>query len=178
MTRVAGILAAMLFAAACRGEALGTRTSYVFKDPRLTKLEQVIVFPGALGMEEMTRLLTKARGEGFNGELALYETDAGIEEVASYYASAYGEASSEGDAPAPVVLENGAGDFASDEAALAPLFATLGLELSRGRITGHYRTIVVQPSGSNPTISLQRPYRDLVRDEIVDRTLIMIEERR
>ncbi|MBI2215082.1 MAG: hypothetical protein HYU52_15645 [Acidobacteria bacterium] len=134
------------------------------------------LFAGASVVPEQTALMRRAhaliRGDAeMRGRrLALFETDAPLEDVARYYAAAIGDPSG-----VHASVSWSTGDFAADEASLAPILAKLDQPFTHGA-TGHYRSAEIAGAPGEPRVSLQRPYRDFARDRIVDRTLIVLSD--
>lgn len=149
--------------------------SYEWVDPAAEK-DPFPVFPGATRLPEQTDLVRRARailrpGNVTASRVVLFETDVPIEAVAAHFATLY--ASEDG---TPATVRQGVGDHEKDEAALVPVLAKLGVGLTPVAGRREYRSALIAGGPRRPTISLQRPWRDLLGDRIVDRTLIMIGE--
>lgn len=142
------------------------------------------VHPGSRFLEKQTEVLRRAhfvmQPEAVEAPpMAMYESDAPLEEVARWYAEQYGY---------PEVAADDVNDFSSvkpqayyttgdlgaDAAGIAPIVEKLGLRLSLGRISGTWRGAHVSAKENLPRVSLQRPYLDVVNDRVVDKTLILM----
>jgi hypothetical protein len=163
-----------LLLAACRREPVPV-ASYEWVDPAAARA-QFPIFPGAAVLPEQTDLMRRARAlpggnaPEANARLALFDTGASLDEVASFYAAALGAG-----AATPAGINRSTGDFAADETNLAPILEKLGQRYARGA-TGSYRSVTFAAPPGGPRVSLQRPYRDFVSDRIVDRTLILLSD--
>lgn len=160
--------------AACRREPVAVAT-YEWAD-RAAARAPFPLFAGAEVLPEQTDLMRRAhaliRGDApaEARRLALFDSGASLDEVAGYYATALGEGSG-----APAAVTRSTGDFAADEASLAPILEKLGQPFTRGA-TGAYRSVEIAGAPGRPRVSLQRPYRDFAGDRIVDRTLIVLSD--
>lgn len=108
---------------------------------------------------------------GAERRLLLADTDAPLDAIAEHYSAVYAA-----DGGAPVSLQRGVGDHASDEASLAPVLAKLGIRHTPCTRDCSYRWVEIPRDGKRPSISIQRPWRNFIEDRIVDRTLITISE--
>ncbi|MGK2858367.1 MAG: hypothetical protein ACSLFQ_14295 [Thermoanaerobaculia bacterium] len=160
--------------AGCRSEP--TRlASYEWADPA-AEVGPFLVYPGATVLVEQTELVRRARGllepkGGAERHLLLADTDAPIDTIAAHFAALYAT-----DSGAPVPLQTGVGDHASDEASLAPVLTKLGVRHTPCTGDCGYRWVEIPRDGKRPSISIQRPWRNFIEDRIVDRTLITISE--
>ena len=149
--------------------------SYEWVDPAAEKAP-FPVYPGATRLPEQTDLVRRARailrpGNVSASRVVLFDTDASIDAVALHFARL--QASEHG---TPATVRHGVGDHAKDEAALVPILAKLGVGCTPLAGRSEYRSALIEGGPRRPTISLQRPWRDLLGDRVVDRTLIMIGE--
>ncbi|MCM2317544.1 MAG: hypothetical protein NDJ92_20530 [Thermoanaerobaculia bacterium] len=149
--------------------------SYEWVDPAAEKAP-FPVYPGATRLPEQTDLVRRARailrpGNVRASRVVLFETDAPIDAVASHFSKLY----ESGDGT-PATVQQGIGDHAKDEAALVPVLAKLGVTSTPLAGKHEYRSALIAGGPRRPTISLQRPWRDLLGDRVIDRTLIMIGE--
>lgn len=148
--------------------------SYEWRDPVAAK-PPLPLFDGATPLPAQTDLMRRARAvirggaPADEGRLVLLETEAPVDEVAAYYATALGT-----DGVAAKVTRT-AGDFGADEASLTPVLERLGVAFTRGA-KGSYASAVIEGAPGMPHVSLQRPYRDFVGDRIVDRTLVIVSD--
>lgn len=142
------------------------------------------VYPGARFLEKQTEVLRRAHfviePDAVEAPpMAMYETDAPLEEVARWYAEQYGYAEVAEDevndfsSVKPQAYYTG-GELGPDAAAIAPIVEKLGLRLTPQRISGPWRGTHISPREDRPRVSLQRPYLDVVNDRAVDKTLIVM----
>ncbi|MFA6958781.1 MAG: hypothetical protein WC538_23165 [Thermoanaerobaculia bacterium] len=148
--------------------------SYEWRDPAAMEAPLPVapgatLLPGPTDLMRRARVVLRGRAPDDRRRLALFESDAALDEVAKYYAAALG-----GGSGAPATVVRSAGDFARDEATLAPLLGKLGQPFTPGA-KGPYLGVEITAPG-RPRVSLQRPYRDFVADRIVDRTLIVVSD--
>ena len=142
-----------------------------------------MVYPGARylgGLSDATRQahkITKPNEEP--PPVAIYETDAPLEEVANFYAKSYGYGEVAPDATnnlsaakPPAFYRNG--DLATDAKAVEPLLPQLNLKTDVSKATGTYRAADVEPRPNRPRVTVQRPYFDVTTSQVVDKTLIMM----
>jgi hypothetical protein len=162
----------LLVAAGCDREPSGV-TSYEWVAPEL-RIAPFPLYPGASANAGQTELIRRARqlntanAAAAKARLALYETDASLETVERYYVDLL--------AATPDAVTRAGGNFAADDARLAPLLQRLGQPFTPTTGDRVYRTVVIRGGAGKVTVSLQRPYRDFVRDTIVDKTSILITE--
>jgi len=142
------------------------------------------VYPGAKFLEAETALLRRAhfvlQPEATEAPpMALYETDAPLEDVTKFYAEKYGY---------PRVAENElnnfssarpaayftTGDLAKDTEQVKPILEKLKATVDTSKAVGAYRGAHISATGNMPRVTLQRPYFNLVRGEVVDKTLIVM----
>jgi len=142
------------------------------------------IHPGAKFLEAETALLRRAHfvlqpDATEAPPMAMYETDAPLEEVATYYAEKYGF---------PRVAENElnnfssakpaayftTGDLAKDTEQVKPILEKLKSTVDTSKAAGPYRGAHISATGNMPRVTLQRPYFNLVRGEVADRTLIVM----
>lgn len=142
------------------------------------------VYPGAKFLEAETALLRRAHfvlqpDATEAPPMAMYETETPLDDVAKFYAEKYGF---------PRVAENElnnfssarpaayftTGDLAKDTAQVKPILEKLKSTVDTGKAIGPYRGAHISATGNMPRVTLQRPYFNLVRGEVVDRTLIVM----
>ncbi|HVT44733.1 MAG TPA: hypothetical protein VMT00_10110 [Thermoanaerobaculia bacterium] len=174
----------LLVSTACRKEAeLAPLSEYESADVQ-AQAYNFHVFPGSRFLQAQTELLRRAhfamQPEATEAPpMAVYDTDASIEDVARFYASRYGY---------PQIAANEAanfssirplayytsGDLATDAAAVKPILEKLGMESDVSKAVGPYRGAYVASQRNLPRVNIQRPYHDVFAGEIVDRTLILM----
>lgn len=180
MKRVAIAVAALLIAAACReeklepmapGEAAGVQA----------KAYNFVVYPGSRFLEQHTDVMRRSHfvlnpNAADAPPMAVYESDAPIDEVAKFYAEKYGyplaeNAGPEGGAKPKAYFTSG--DL-SESLAIKPITEKLGMQLKFENLSGPWRGAHIAPRPDMPRVTLQRPYFDYVNDKVVDKTLILM----
>lgn len=139
------------------------------------------VYPGARFLERETETLRKAHfvmqpDAKTAPPMAMYDTDAPLEQVAAFYAEKYGFelAPEKGPAEPPPAAYYTTGDLAADAAAIKPLVEKMKLSTDVTKAAGTYRGAHINPAMNMPRVTLQRPYFDVVTSQVVDRTLILL----
>ncbi|HEY0591034.1 MAG TPA: hypothetical protein VGF40_04660 [Thermoanaerobaculia bacterium] len=179
MKRVAIAVAALLMAAACReeklepmapGEAAGVQA----------KAYNFVVYPGARFLEQHTDVMRRSHfvlnpSASDAPPMAVYESDAPVDEVAKFYAEKYGYqlAESAGTADPKPKAYFTSGDL-SESVAIKPITEKLGMQLKFENLSGPWRGAHISPRIDMPRVTLQRPYFDYVNDRVVDKTLILM----
>ncbi|HVR42278.1 MAG TPA: hypothetical protein VMS56_02435 [Thermoanaerobaculia bacterium] len=176
-------LAALVAMAGCREEPLEPLGAEETAELQ-ARTYNFQVYPGARFLEAQTDVLRRAHFVMLPDAveappMAMYETEAPVDEVARWYASAYGYSEVAEDdvnefssVRPPAYFTSG--DLAADAAAILPILEKLGLELSVDRISGTWNGAHIAPREEFPRVTLQRPYVDFVNDRPVDRTLILM----
>lgn len=141
------------------------------------------VYPGASFLPDYTVAFRKSHAI-LNPDLpepppiAVYDTDAPVEEVARFYAEKYGYGEvadppgSEEVDPPPAYFTSG--DLGTDTRNIADLLAELGYDHDLSSLGGEWNGAHIAPTGPYPRVTIQRPYYDFVSGEIRDRTLILM----
>jgi hypothetical protein len=173
--------AALVLAAGCRekalepvgaGEAAGVQAkAYNFQ-----------VYPGSRFLEQQTDVLRRSHfvlhPEASDAPpMAMYEADAPIEDVATFYAQKYGYGPLAEKAPpdgAPQVKAYYTSGDLSESLAIKPITEKLGMQLKFENLSGPWRGAHIAPRVDMPRVTLQRPYFDFVNDRVVDKTLILM----
>lgn len=142
-----------------------------------------VVYPGSryLGqLTETTRQALKIIDPSQEPPpVALYDTDATVEQVTEYYASQYGypqvapSASNDMSAAKPPAYYR-TGELAEDVKAVQDLVPKLGLNTDVSKAVGTYKGSYLAPRPNRPRVTIQRPYFDMIKSEVVDRTLILM----
>jgi hypothetical protein len=143
-----------------------------------------VVYPGARYLPKITDLIKQAHkvikpSDPEAPPAAVYDTDASVDDVASFYVKAYGYGSVAPDATnnlsaAKPPAYRRSGDLQADQKSVEPLFPKLNIHPDISKATGTYNAVEVAPKSNRPRITIQRPYFDLTTSEKVDRTLIMM----
>lgn len=142
-----------------------------------------VVYPGSRYQGE----LTEAQKQGHrvlkpNEEpppIAVYDTDASVEDVASFYAKSYGYGTIAPDptdnlsATKPVAYFR-TGDLATDTVAIAILLEQLKFGTDVSKAQGAYKAAEIEPRPNRPRVTVQRPYFNVKTSQVVDRTIILM----
>jgi hypothetical protein len=127
------------------------------------------VYPDARFKPEQTELLRRAHfilnpGATAAPPLAVYESDSPFDEVRQWYGERY-------EVSEPPVRE---GDLQADTAAIEPIARQLELRPMITQARGMYQAADLGATGNLPRVTIQRPYFDLLENQVVDRTLITL----
>ncbi len=180
MRRVLIVVAALLIAAGCReeklepmeaGEAAGVQA----------KAYNFVVYPGARFLEQHTDVMRRSHfvlnpNAADAPPMAVYESDAPVEEVAKFYADKYGYSLAENAGADPAAKPKAyftSGDL-SESLAIKPITEKLGMKLKFENLSGPWRGAHISPRVDMPRVTLQRPYFDYVNDGVIDKTLILM----
>ena len=142
-----------------------------------------VVYPGARYLGQLSEVTKQAHKVLKPNEepppVAIYETDASLDEVANFYAKAYGYGT-----VAPDVTNNLSaakpaayyrnGDLASDNKATSDLLAKLNLKTDVTKAVGAYKAAEIEAKPNRPRVTVQRPYFDVTTSQVVDKTLILM----
>jgi hypothetical protein len=185
MTKRALLIALLviLLLPACRRErAVQPLSDYESADVQ-AKAFNFQIYPGARFLEEQTDLLRRAHF-AMNPDakeappMALYESDAPLEQVAQFYGEKYGYR----------IADNMANDFKTvkpqayyttgtleqDIEGVKGLANKLELNTDFEKAQGAYRAAYFSPQVTLPRVSLQRPWFNSLSSEVVDSTLIVM----
>lgn len=142
------------------------------------------VFPGSTFLKEQTEILRRGSLKMHTHlteapPMAIYESGASIDEVAEFYRQKYeyqriaeNEVNSFSAAKPNAYFSTG--DLRADLESIRPLIDELKLEVEYEKAVGTYRTAYLAPKPGMPRVTLQRPFFDLVRNEVVDKTQIVL----
>ena len=172
ITLAALMLAALMFAA-CKGEEEYTEAEAF----------SFVVYPGSRYLGQITET-TKQAHKTLNPSqepppIAIYDTDAPVEQVAEYYAREYGyngvapDATNNLSAAKPPAHYR-SGDLAADLKAIEELMKKMNLNTNVTKATGMYKAAEIQARPNRPRVTVQRPYFDVTTSQVVDRTLILM----
>jgi hypothetical protein len=142
-----------------------------------------VIYPGSRYLGQLTDATREAHRLIKPNEppppVAVYDTDASVEDVAKFYAESYGYS-----AVAPDATDNlsaarppayyRTGDLASDVKAIEPLIPRLNLKTDVAKAAGSYRAAQIEPRPNRPRVTVQRPYFDVTTSQVVDRTMILM----
>lgn len=142
-----------------------------------------VVYPGSRYLGQLTETFKNAHRALSQGEepppIAVYDTDAPVEQVAEFYAKEYGYKE-----VAPDVTNNlsaakppayyRTGDLATDTKAIEELLKKMNMPTDVSKAQGQYRAAEILPRPNRPRVTIQRPYFDANTSQVVDRTLILM----
>lgn len=141
-----------------------------------------IVYPGSRYLGKITEMTRQAHKVIKPNEapppIAIYDTDAPVEEVATFYAKAYGYGGVSPDnlsSHPPAAYYRG-GDLATDAKAVAPLLPKLGLSTDVSKAQGTYKAAEIAPKPNRPRVTVQRPYFDVTTSQVVNKTIILMQQ--
>ena len=183
MKRTILAMVVLLAGAGCRDEPLEPMTTYQSGELQ-ARAYDFQVYPESRFKEELTLALRRAHlllnpGLVEAPPMALYETDAAVEDVAKFYIEKYGYGQlapnevNDFSAVKPSAFLT-TGDLAADAAAIAPIAEKLNYSFEPSRISGTWKGAHITPRDRFPAVSIQRPYIDVVHDRVVDKTLITL----
>lgn len=142
------------------------------------------VYPGATFLPHITDLLRKAHfaihpQAKEAPPIAVYETSGTVEEVAGFYAERYGYGPVAPDASnafsaAPPGAYFTAGDLQKDAQGAKPVMEKMKIASDISKAVGNYRGAHVNPTENFPRVTIQRPYFDIQKSTVVDKTLIIM----
>ena len=141
------------------------------------------VYPGARYLSQLTELVKAAHRLGDpNHEpppTAIFDSDATIEQVADYYAKAYGFNTVAPDATNNLSVTKPpayyrTGDLATDVNAAVPVMQKLHVNADITKAQGKYKAAEFEGKQNRPRITIQRPYFDVTTSQVVDRTMILM----
>lgn len=142
-----------------------------------------VVYPGARYLGQLTETSKQARRIMAAGEepppVAIYDTEAPVEQVAEYYAREYGydrvapDATNNMSAVTPPAYYR-TGDLGPDARAIEGVLRQMNLPTDLGKAAGAYKAAEIAPRPNRPRVTVQRPYFDVTTSEVVDRTLILM----
>ena len=166
------MLAALLFIA-CKGEEEYTEPDAF----------SFVVYPGSRYLGQITETMKQAHKTinpgGEPPPIAVYDTDASVEQVAEFYARDYGytgvapdETNNLSAAKPPAYYRSG--DLTSDTKAIEDLLKKMNMSTDISKATGMYKAAEVQARPNRPRVTIQRPYFDVTTSQVVDRTLILM----
>ena len=142
-----------------------------------------VVYPGAQYLQELTDLDKRAASSEKPNDpvppLAIYDTDAPLDTVAGYYVKQYGyskiapDATNNFSAARPQAYYR-AGDLHEDVVPIQPLLQKLGVKTEAVKAQGKYRAVEIASTRNRPRVTIQRPYFDVLKSQVIDRTMILM----
>jgi hypothetical protein len=172
------LVAAMVVATALTGCRRETRQAAV-EPPTFT----FTVYPGARYLTQLTELAKQAHNIGQPNEpappTAWYDTDAPLEAVANYYAKSYGYAVIAPDSTANLSAAKPpayyrSGDLQTDVKSIESVLKKLKLNVDTSKAEGKYRAVEIEGKPTRPRVTIQRPYFDVTKSQVIDRTIILM----
>jgi hypothetical protein len=149
-----------------------------------TEAFSFVVYPGSRYLADLTELTKRAHKALVPNQTevpptAIYDTDASLEDVANFYAKSYGYATVAPDATnnlsaAKPQAYYRSGDLATDIRAIQPLLQKMGASVDTSKAKGGYRAAEIMPKPNRPRVTVERPYFDATKSQVVDRTLILM----
>ena len=142
-----------------------------------------VVYPGAKYLPQFTDLFKQAHKVIKPNEeppaTAVYDTDAPLEDVANYYAQQYGYGKVAADATNNLSAAKPAayyrtGDLNADAKVTQDVMHKLNVNPDISKAVGSYRAAEIDAKPNRPHITLERPYFDPTKNEVVDRTFILM----
>lgn len=153
------------------------------EEPAEPEAFSFVVYPGSRYLGQLTDATREAHKLLKPNEppppVAVYDTEAPVEEVASFYAKSYGystvapDATNNLSAAKPPAYYR-TGDLATDVKAIEPLLPRLNLPTDATKAVGTYKAAQIDPRPNRPRVTVQRPYFDVTTSQVVDRTLILM----
>ena len=142
-----------------------------------------VVYPGSRYLGQLTETTKNAHRTMSPGSepppIAIYDTDASVEQVAEYYAKEYGykeiapdQTNNLSAAKPPAYYRTG--DLNADAKAIEELLKKMGMPTDVSKAQGSYRAADLLPRPNRPRVTIQRPYFDATTSTVVDRTLILM----
>lgn len=142
-----------------------------------------VVYPGSRYLAQLTETFKNAHRTANPGTepppIAVYDSEAPIEQVAEFYAKEYGYKE-----VAPDITNNlsaakppayyRTGDLGNDTKAIEELLKKMNLPADVSKAQGAYRAADILPRPNRPRVTVQRPYFDPNTSTVVDRTLILM----
>ena len=167
------LLATAALFLACRGEE-------EYAEPEAFSF---VVYPNSRYLGQLTEATKRAHKTLKPNEepppTAIYDTDAPVEEVAKFYAKAYGYETVAADATnnlssAKPPAYYRAGDLSADVHAIEPLLKQMNMPTDVSKAQGSYKAADIEPRPNRPRVVVQRPYFDVTTSQVVDKTLILM----
>ncbi len=179
MPRVSRALAVALMTALALAGCKKEKT----EEPAEPQAFAFTVYPGAQYLAPLTELDKRANTVLHPNEppppIAIYDTDAPLDKVADYYVKSYGfgkvapDATNNLSAAKPPAYYR-SGDLQSDVKAIQPLLQKLNVSADISKAQGKYRAVEIESKMNRPRVTLQRPYFDVTRSQVIDRTMILM----
>ena len=176
------LICTALLAVACRREKAQELNQYESADLQATSYN-FQVFPGAAYLAPQTELLRRAHfvlqpKATSAPPMAMYDTDASLEEVAKFSAGKYEYVVAENETNNFSSVKPEAyytsGDLQADTLQVKPILEQLKVQSDLTKATGSWKGAHISPKTNLPRVTLQRPYFDFINSRTVDKTLILM----
>ncbi|HUP44466.1 MAG TPA: hypothetical protein VM779_03030 [Thermoanaerobaculia bacterium] len=142
-----------------------------------------VVYPESRYLGELTEVTRQAhklvKPNDEPPPVAIYDTEASVEDVARFYAKEYGYATVAPDATnnlsatkPPAYFRTG--DLADDIKGVQSQLPQLGLGTDVSKAQGPYKAAEIDARPNRPHVTIQRPYFNVRTSEVVDRTIILM----
>ena len=142
-----------------------------------------VVYPGSRYLGQLTESFKNAHKTLYSANepppIAVYDTDAPVEQVAEFYAKEYGYKEVAPDmtnnlsaAKPPAYYRTG--DLQADAKGIEELLRKMNMPTDITKAQGQYRAADILPRPNRPRVTIQRPYFDVTTSTTVDRTLILM----
>lgn len=170
---LAALAAAMLVFIACKGEE-------EYTEPEAFSF---VVYPSSTYLGQLTETRKNALKVLIPNQdpppMAIYDTDAPIEQVAEFYSKEYGyngvapdQTNNLSAAKPPAFYRTG--DLQTDTKAIEEVIKKLNLTTDISKAQGLYKAAEIQGRPNRPSVVVQRPYFNVLTSQVVDRTLILM----
>ncbi|MEA2571186.1 MAG: hypothetical protein QOI24_3187 [Acidobacteriota bacterium] len=147
------------------------------------KKEDFAIYPGAQAQPQLLELFKKASTTLDPHKpippQVIYDTDASLEDVAAFYAKENGypkvfpdSTGNLSSVPPPAFYRTG--DLRTDLDAIQPILKKMNMNVDSAKAAGKYRGAHISANGDRPRVTLSRPYFDPTKQQVVDRTLIIM----
>lgn len=176
----AGLVVAL---AGCKEEKVTPLSEYESADAAAAA-HNFQIYPKAEFLPQLTDLLRRVHFEIHPQAkqappTAAYHVDASVEQVAEFYATRYGHGrvapnSVDNFSSAPPAAYYRSGDLHSDATAATEMMNRLKLKSDISKAVGTYKGAHISASQNFPRVTIQRPYFDQIKSEVVDKTLIIL----
>jgi hypothetical protein len=139
-----------------------------------------IIYPGSRYLGQITEATRQAHKVLKPNEepppVAVYDTDASVEDVANFYAKSYGYGSVAPDnlsSKNPPAYFRG-GDLGADAKSIEQLLQKMNMKTDVTKATGTYKAAEIAARPNRPRVTVQRPYFDVTTSQVVNKTVILM----
>jgi hypothetical protein len=172
---IGGVLVAILIALAA-----GCSKEDQYNEPDAFSF---VIYPGSRYLGQITEATRQAHKVLKPNEepppVAVYDTDASVEDVANFYAKSYGYGSVAPDATnnlstVPPRAYFRGGDLSADVKSIEPLLQKMNMKTDVSKAAGTYKAAEIAPRPNRPRVTVQRPYFDVTTSQVVNKTIILM----